>query len=120
MNKIKLIPIVLLVMLFALPSLTLAQQPTQTPEKSELDVATLKQLKGKVFELKYREPRNIFGVITPLGSGYKGALIMLNDDLHIITVRDFPENVAAIEEAIKRLDVPQAARPQINIETQVS
>ena len=36
-----------------------------------------------------------------------------------LTVRDFPENIAAIEEAIKRLDTPEAPRPDIEFSVHV-
>jgi hypothetical protein len=58
--------------------------------------------------------------INPLGSGYKYAVITPSDELRIVTVRDWPENIAAIEEAIKRLDVQQTVKTQVNLETQVS
>jgi hypothetical protein len=41
-----------------------------------------------------------------LGSGAKGSMITPNQNLRTLTVRDYPENIAAIEEALKRLDVP--------------
>jgi hypothetical protein len=45
-------------------------------------------------------------ILAPLASGFKGAELRPNSEFKTITVRDFPENIAAIEEALKRLDVP--------------
>jgi hypothetical protein len=36
-----------------------------------------------------------------------------------ITVRDFPENIASVEESLKRLDTPEAARPEIEFRMHV-
>ncbi len=44
--------------------------------------------------------------VQALGSGIGNATIYANESLKTLTVRDFPENIAAIEEALKRLDVP--------------
>jgi hypothetical protein len=78
-----------------------------------------KGFKGKVFELKYRDPNSLAHAISALGSGFKGATIRANDEFKTIIVRDFPENIAAIEEAIKRLDTPQAPRPDLEFRIQV-
>jgi hypothetical protein len=53
--------------------------------------------------------------VTLLGSGFQGAGISVNTELRTLTVRDFPENIAAIEDAIRRLDQPAAAEPQIEL-----
>ena len=64
---------------------------------------------SKIFEVHNRDPRDIYGAIRMLGSGVPGSDLSFNEPTHTITVRDFPENIATIEEAIKRLDhvVPQ-------------
>ena len=87
-----------------------AQQPTPTPEKPKDDFVTERQFKSKIFEVKYREPSSLASVLRQLGSGFKGAGISANNEFKTLTVRDFPENLATIEEAIKRLDTP-AERP---------
>jgi len=68
--------------------------------------AETRDFKAKVFELKYRDPQELYGIIKVLSSGYKGADVTYNGANKTIAVRDFPENLATIEEAIKRLDVP--------------
>ena len=88
----------------------LAQQPAPTPEKPKDDFVTERQFKSKIFEVKYREPSSLASVLRQLGSGFKGAGISANNEFKTLTVRDFPENLATIEEAIKRLDTP-AERP---------
>src|SRR5262249_10817815 len=57
--------------------------------------------------------------ISPLGSGFKGATVSYNDETQTISVRDFPENIAAIEEAIKRLDTPQLARAESSVDLSI-
>ena len=42
-----------------------------------------------------------------------------NTEFRTITVRDFPENIATVEEALKRLDVPGALRPNIELNMHV-
>jgi hypothetical protein len=60
--------------------------------------------KNRVFDVQNRNPNDLASAISLLGSGFKGAGISVNTQLRTITVRDFPENIAAIEDAIKRLD----------------
>ena len=77
------------------------------------DYVEEKGFKGRVFEIKHRDPDSLGQVLRPLGSGFKGATISSNREFKILTVRDFPENIAAMEEAIKRLDTPEARSPDI-------
>jgi hypothetical protein len=107
----------------ARPASTLTgQQPnvaTTSPSARTPDYIEEKGFKGKVFEVKYRTPDSLASAISALGSGFKGATIRANDEFKTITVRDFPENIATIEEAIKRLDTPQPPRPDIEFRIQV-
>jgi len=68
-----------------------------------------RSFKNKVFDVQNRNPNDIAAAIKLLGSGFKGAGISVNPQLRTITVRDFPENIAAIDEAIKRLDRAETA-----------
>ncbi len=98
------------------PSVTTAQAPVARDGDTFVNE---KNFKGKVFEVKHREPGTLVRAIQLLGSGFKGARFDYSEDFKIITVRDFPENIAAIEEAIKRLDTPQPPRPDIEFRLQV-
>jgi hypothetical protein len=91
-----------------------AQATTQQPAPSD-NYVTEKSFKSKVFEVKYREPSSLANVLTRLTSGFKGAAISSSSEFRTITVRDFPENLLTIEEAIKRLDTPAAPRPNIEL-----
>lgn len=102
--------------LIAIPAV-LAQQPAATPPRD--DYVTERQFKSKIFDVKYREPTSIVNVLRNLGSGFKGASISPNNEFNTLTVRDFPENLATIEEAIKRLDTPAAPRPSIQMHMHV-
>jgi len=88
------------------------QQQPQTP-RPEDNYITAKQFQHRVFEVKNRDPHSLANVLSTLGSGFKGAVIFPNREFRTITVRDFPENIAVIEEAIRRFDQPEPARPGI-------
>jgi hypothetical protein len=93
-----------------------AQQPDSgATQKPEDKYVTEKGFKSKVFEVKYRDPGSLGNVLRQLGSGFKGASVSANSEFKTITVRDFPENLATIEEALRRLDVPVASRPNIEL-----
>jgi hypothetical protein len=91
----------------------------EAPAARPVEYVEEKGFKGKVFEVKYREPSSILNAVSQLGSGFKGARMSHNDEFKTITVRDFPENLASIEEAIKRLDTPQPSRPDIQFNVHV-
>lgn len=91
-----------------------AQQPAPA-QRSESDFVTEKGFNSKVFEVKYRDPDSLAKVLRQLGSGFKGASISANSEFKTLTVRDFPENLATMEEALKRLDSPGAPRPNIEL-----
>lgn len=102
---------VLLACALLLVTTTLAQQSGNKPAANESQFVDFSGFKGKVFEIKHRDPSELAAALRPLGSGFKGAIMQYNHEFKTLIVRDFPENIAAIEEAIKRLDVPQPARP---------
>jgi len=98
-----------------------AKTPAPTPSAASKgpDYVEEKGFKGKIFEIKYRDLSGLLQVIRPLGSGFKGATMSIDREFKTLTVRDFPENIASIEEAIKRLDTPQAPRPDIEFSVHV-
>jgi hypothetical protein len=96
-----------------------AKTPTPAPSPKAPDYVEEKGFKGKIFEIKYRDPYGLLQVVRPLASGFKGATMSVDRDFRTLTVRDFPENIAAIDEAIKRLDTPQAPRPDIEFNVHV-
>ena len=102
---------------FAQEASTPAAHPAPTAKSP--DYVEEKGFKGKIFEIKYRDPYGLVQVIRPLGSGFKGATISVEQAFRTLTVRDFPENIAAIEEAINRLDKPEAPRPDIEFSVNV-
>jgi hypothetical protein len=88
-------------------------------DKKADDYNTVREFRSKVFEVQHRDAREIASSVKLLGSGFKGADISVNNDLHTITVRDFPENLAAIEGAIARLDHEVADEPDIEMKISV-
>lgn len=75
------------------------------------------KLQVKLFEVKHKMPSILVEAVSALGSGRDKTRLDPNNTLKTITVRDLPENVAAIEAALKRLDVPDPA--PISIQTQI-
>jgi hypothetical protein len=98
-------------------------QSTPSPQvasarEPEPDAASLRAMKSKLFMIQYRDPLRLQRSLGPLGSGTKGATINFQNEggLNTITVRDFPENIAVIEDALKRLDVPSATNQTPDLE----
>ena len=90
----------------------------QEDKKAE-EYNSVREYRNRVFEVHNRDPREIASAVRLLGSGFKGSGLSVNQEMRTITVRDFPENVAAIEEAIKRLDQPAAQTPDIELKISV-
>ena len=111
--------VLVLVLMFVSPSF--AQQPVDpgAAPKAGSDFVTEKGFKSKVFDIKYRDAESLVRVVRQLGSGFKGASMSANDEFKTLTVRDFPENLATIEEALKRLDTPAPSRPNIELHMHV-
>lgn len=106
-----------------LPAATQANPaPKGTPiSEPEPDLATLRAMKSKVFEVKHRSPSFLTRSLSALGSGVRGSRMDASEfgGLQTITVRDFPENLAAIEAAILRLDVPAVTQKAGDVELTV-
>ena len=127
MSRFKVNAVIALLLVVSAAHSTRAQQPAQ-PTTPAAPVATAARtpdyvdftgFKGKIFDVKHREPNVLVNALRPLGSGFKGATISWSDEFRTLTVRDFPENIAAIEEAIKRLDTPQPPQPDIELRMHV-
>ncbi len=117
MKTLKHLPVAL-ALLLSIVSVSFAQQPTSTP-RPEPDYVTDKGFKSRIFDVKYRDATNLANVLRSLGSGFKGATVQSNSEFKTITVRDFPENIVTMEEAIKRLDTPATPRPNIELHMHV-
>ena len=98
--------------------LLLVTLPNFAQEK-EPEYVTNREFKSRVFEVHNRDAHDIANSIRLLGSGAKGAAVDVNGQLKTITVRDFPENLATIEQAIQRLDVPANATTEASLRTWV-
>src|SRR5438128_2634158 len=104
-----------------LAAVAFAQHPeaAPTPAPKEPEYVQEKGFKTKIIEVKYRDPMSLHRVISTLSSGVRGAAINPNSEFRTLTVRDYPENIATIEEAVKRLDTPEAARPDIELHVHI-
>jgi hypothetical protein len=89
------------------------------PARAERDERPPAGMKARVFEVKHQDPEDLVHALRPLASGARGAMLNDSDSLRSITVRDFPENVAAIEQALKRLDVPVAPKPDVEVKVRI-
>lgn len=120
MLKFMKITLTAIALVLVVNSASLAQQPTPVAQtRPEDNYVTEKGFKSRVFTINNREVNNLGAVLRPLLSGFKGAVITSNSEFKTLTVRDFPENLATIEEAIKRLDTPAASRPNIDMHMHV-
>ena len=71
--------------------------------------------KNRVFDVRHREPARLVAVLKGLGSGYRGATVSASNEFGTITVRDMPENIAVMEEALRRLDTPEPRRADVEL-----
>jgi hypothetical protein len=92
-----------------------AQGAPATAQQAPDNYVTERNFKSKIFEVKYRDANSLASALSKLGSGFKGATISPSNEFKTLTVRDFPENIATIEEALKRLDTPVPPRPNIEL-----
>lgn len=108
------------VLLLIVNSASPAQQATPAAQNNPEDsFVTEKGFKSKIFEAKYRDANSLAKVLRQLGSGFKGASISANSEFKTVTARDFPENLATMEEALKRLDTPAPAPANIELHMHV-
>jgi hypothetical protein len=85
-------------LLLVLAALTWAQE---TPPKNT----------QAIIEVKYQNPDRIAGLLGPTFGGN----VRSDSNLHVIAVSGTPEFVAAVTAAIKKLDVPVAPEPDVEL-----
>lgn len=105
-------PRILLALALTLCAAAAARAQTEQPKPQD-NFVTQKMFSNRVFDIRNRDPVNLSRVLVPLTSGFRGATVTPNTEFRTISVRDFPENLAVIEEAIRRLDTPEVTRPAI-------
>ena len=111
----------LVVALFlAVPIAAAARQaPAREAQKTD---ESAKTTQARVFQIAHASPRELAAALQPLGS--REATIVANNTMMTIAVRDYPENLAAIESVIKLLDKPRPAparsEPDDPLEVQIS
>jgi hypothetical protein len=91
------------------------ESPQQPAEKKT--AISESKLSVKLFEIRYKSPSSLSDALIALSSGAPGTMMKSNGQLRTLTVRDFPENIAAIEEALRRLDIPEP--PPVSLECQL-
>jgi type II secretory pathway component GspD/PulD (secretin) len=97
----------------------LCQAQSQPSPTANDNYVTNSGFKNRVFDVHNRMAEDLVPAIRLLTSGFKGAQLSASNEFRTITVRDFPENIAAIDEAIKRLDTAEAKRPDIELRMHV-
>lgn len=117
MFSIKSINLAAVILCLAFASTALAQQPTPTPQGSPQSPDVRLGIKNRVFQIKYRDPEGLVNVLRLLASA--AGTMSYNNEFKTITVRDFPENIATIGEAINRLDTPLPASPSIEFHVHI-
>ncbi|GLH74078.1 hypothetical protein GETHLI_25800 [Geothrix limicola] len=92
--------------------------PAPQARPAEPDLTTLRAMKSKVFMVQHRDPNVLVRALRALGSGVNGSTLNYTNDggINTLSARDFPENLAAIEEALKRLDVPATTQRTAAVE----
>lgn len=101
---------ILLATLFCFSAIAWAQSDQAKNEQKKDDQAEVVPAKGltvRLFNVKHRSPSSLANSLSVLGSGAPGTRLSFNQELRTISVRDFPENITAIEAALNRLDVPE-------------
>ena len=83
------------------------------------DVTPEKGLKSRIFAVTHRDPEALVRILRPLGSGVRGAVLSADSGFGTISARDFPENLAVMEEAVKRFDVVEPARADVELRIHV-
>jgi hypothetical protein len=76
-------------------------------------------MRARVLVVKHKNPDDLAHALRPLSSGASGAMVQSSEQFNTVTVRDFPENLAAIDQALKRLDVPTPPQPDVEVRIRV-
>lgn len=102
-----LLPLLLILMTAIALAQPSADSKNEAKENRKEETPSQSAGKGvaKVFDVKYRSPESLTNVLNVFVSN--SGRITFNRELKTIMVKDWAENVGAIEEALKRFDVPE-------------
>lgn len=96
-----------LLLMLCLFTVTFGQSAPKVTTTPEPERSANRDLKTQIFEVKNRDPLSLVKVLRGLSSDDRGTQLTPDRDFKTITVRDYPENIAVIERALTRLDVPE-------------
>lgn len=99
-SKIFFIPL-----LFVLITMAAFAQSDESRKEQPTGQQSGRSLVSKVFDVKHRNPESLMNVVNVFVSGQ--GRITFSRELKTIMIRDLAENVAAVEDALKRFDVPE-------------
>lgn len=91
----------ILLVLFALGLSAQDQTKQEKPQPARVQ---------KMFVLKYADPNQLVQLLQVFGGNFTP-----NTSMHVLAVSTTPEAMAAVEDALKRLDVPSAAPQNVDI-----
>lgn len=118
-SKVFLLPLLLALMAaiaFAQPTAEPRNETKNETRKEDQQAPVGRTQVAKAFDVKYRNPESLTAVLRAFSTPGYGT-ILFNRELKTIMVRDTVENVAVIEEALKRFDVPEP--PPVSLEFQL-
>jgi hypothetical protein len=94
-------------------------EPREGRSDSAEDERPSPGMKARVFQLKHRDPDDLIDLIKPLLSERRGSTMRASDELRTIIVRDFPENLAAVDVALRKVDIPVPPQPDVEVQVRV-
>lgn len=98
-----------------------AAQGAPSPKVAPAAPTPNPDMKSRLILVQHASPYLLHDLLRPMLSGAPGSTLdaMDKDGIRALAVRDFPENLAAIEEAVKRLDTEVPARKQVEFHVHV-
>ena len=121
MKKLSFLMTIAIVLTMMLSSSILAQSAGREPAPKaspapEVVTPLPVGMKVQILEIKNRDPKALLVTLERLSSQDRGAEVIADDKFKTIIVRDYPENIAVMERALKRLDVPEEVASSLEIQ----
>jgi hypothetical protein len=106
----------LLITFLLIPLQSALGQSNNEQNREEQTAPATKRFMTKMLEVKRGDPERIVPTLRTLGSREKGSQVTFDQGFKVIIVRDYPENIAVMEEALKRLDVPMPSPVSLDVQ----
>ncbi len=105
-----------MMMFLLIPLQSALGQSNNEQNREEQTAPATKRFMTKMLEVKRGDPERIVPTLRAFGSGEKGSQVTFDQSFKVIIVRDYPENIAVMEEALKRLDVPMPSPVSLDVQ----